>query len=64
MVERGGGREPRRPASHALSLPCPPRASQAPSAKLKVGDAIWLRGAAKGKEPFVQASVTNLQQNG
>ena len=25
---------------------------------------MWLRGAAKGKDPFVQASVTNVQQNG
>ena len=25
---------------------------------------MWLRGEAKGKEPFVQATVTNVQQNG
>ena len=44
--------------SHHFSLP------QAPASKTKVGDAVWLRGAAKGKDPFVQAAVINVQQNG
>ena len=51
------------PCTHAPRVP-PHRVSQAPAAKLKVGDSIWLRGPAKGTEPFVPASVTNLQQNG
>ena len=31
--------------------------------KIKVGDGVWLRGG-KGKDPFVTASVTNVQQDG
>ena len=38
--------------------------TQAPVKKTKEKDKVWLRGAAKGKEPFVHGVVTNVQQNG
>jgi myosin heavy subunit len=31
--------------------------------KVKVGDSVWLRGG-KGSDPFVQATIGNVQQNG